>query len=52
MLVEQGRAERDARYVAVLTGHGLKDPGLAVEQFAAPQPVPAEMGAIVKWLGW
>ncbi len=52
MLVEQGRAARDARYVAVLTGHGLKDPGLAVEQFAAPQPVPAEIGAIVKWLGW
>jgi threonine synthase len=52
MLVEQGRAERDARYVAVVTGHGLKDPGLAVEQFAAPQPVPAEIGAIVRWLGW
>ncbi len=52
MLVEQGRAERDARYVAVVTGHGLKDPGLAVEQFAAPQPVPAEVGAIVRWLGW
>jgi threonine synthase len=52
MLIEQGRAERDARYVAVVTGHGLKDPGLAVEQFAAPQPVPAEIGAIVKWLGW
>ncbi|MFL5800519.1 MAG: threonine synthase [Roseiflexaceae bacterium] len=52
MLVEQGRAVRDARYVAVLTGHGLKDPGLAVEQFAAPQPVPAEIGTIVKWLGW
>ncbi len=52
MLIEQGRAERDARYVAVLTGHGLKDPGLAVEQFAAPQPVSADLGAIVKWLGW
>ena len=52
MLVEQGRAERDARYVAVVTGHGLKDPGLAVEQFAAPQPVPAEVGEIVRWLGW
>jgi threonine synthase len=52
MLIEQGRAGTDARYVAVLTGHGLKDPGLAVEQFAAPQPVPAEIGAIVKWLGW
>jgi threonine synthase len=52
LLIEQRRAEKDARYVAVLTGHGLKDPGLAVEQFAAPQPVPAEIGAIVKWLGW
>lgn len=52
MLVKQGRAERDARYVAVVTGHGLKDPGLAVEQFAAPQAVPAEMDAILKWLGW
>jgi threonine synthase len=52
MLVEQGRADRDGRYVAVVTGHGLKDPGLAVEQFAAPQPVPAEIGAIVRWLGW
>ena len=52
MLVEQGRAEPDARYVAVLTGHGLKDPGLAVEQFAAPQAVPADMSSILKWLGW
>lgn len=51
MLLEQGRADHDACYVAVLTGHGLKDPELAVEQFAAPQPIPAEMGAIVKWLG-
>jgi threonine synthase len=52
MLIEQGRAERDARYVTVLTGHGLKDPGLAVEQFAKPEPVPTDMGSIVKWLGW
>ena len=52
MLIEQGRAAKDGCYVAVLTGHGLKDPDLAVEQFAAPQPVPAEIGAIVKWLGW
>ncbi len=52
LLIEQGRADPDARYRAVLTGHGLKDPGLAVEQFAVPQPVPAEIGAIVQWLGW
>ncbi len=51
-LAAEGRAPADARYVAVLTGHGLKDPGLAVEQFVAPAPVPAEMNAIVRWLGW
>ena len=52
MLIEQGRAARDACYVAVLTGHGLKDSGLAVEQFSAPQSMPADTGAIVKWLDW
>jgi threonine synthase len=51
-LVQQGRADRDARYVAVLTGHGLKDPGLAVEQFAAPQAVQATLPAIAQALGW
>jgi threonine synthase len=52
MLIEQGRADRDGCYVAVLTGHGLKDPGLAVEQFEKPEPIPADMGAIVRWLGY
>jgi threonine synthase len=51
-LIQQGRAEPDARYVAVLTGHGLKDPGLAVEQFATPQAVPATLPAIAQALGW
>ncbi len=52
MLVQQQRVAPDGRYVAVVTGHGLKDPGLAVEQFAAPQAVPADLGAITRWLGW
>jgi threonine synthase len=52
MLIEQGRAERDGCYVAVLTGHGLKDPGLAVEQFEKPEAIPADMNAIVRWLGY
>ncbi|MDP9313672.1 MAG: threonine synthase [Chloroflexota bacterium] len=51
-LVQQGAAPPDARYVAVLTGHGLKDPGLAVEQFSPPQPVPPSMTAIERVLGW
>jgi threonine synthase len=52
MLVEQGRVVRDACYVAVLTGHGLKDPDLAVKQFSVPDPVPTEIDAIVQRLGW
>jgi threonine synthase len=52
MLVAQGRAARDACYVAVLTGHGLKDADLAVKQFRVPDPVPAELDAIVQQLGW
>jgi threonine synthase len=51
-MIQQGEVEADARYVAVLTGHGLKDPGLAVEQFAAPVPVAASMEAIERALGW
>ncbi len=51
-LIQQGRAAPTARYVAVLTGHGLKDPSLAVEQFAAPTPVPATLTAIEQALGW
>lgn len=51
-LVAQGRTEPDKQYVAVVTGHGLKDPSLAVEQFAVPKAVPADMDAIVQWLGW
>jgi threonine synthase len=50
-LVEAGLVDRDGTYVAVLTGHGLKDPNTAVEQFAAPEPIPAEMNAIAHWLG-
>lgn len=52
MLIEQGRADRDACYVAVLTGHGLKDPSLAIEQFSVPEPVSTNLDAIVRWLGW
>ncbi len=51
MLVNQGRVEPNGTYVAVLTGHGLKDPNTAVDQFATPEPVPAHMDAITKWLG-
>ncbi len=51
-LVHQGHTDPQMRYVAVLTGHGLKDPGLAVEQFTPPTPVPATLPAIEHALGW
>ena len=50
-LVQNGQVDRDGTYVAVLTGHGLKDPNTAVDQFATPEPIPANLDAIVKWLG-
>lgn len=51
MLVQQQRVDPAGTYVAVLTGHGLKDPNTAVDQFAAPEPVAANMDAITNWLG-
>jgi threonine synthase len=51
MLVSQQRVDPAGTYVAVLTGHGLKDPNTAVDQFATPEPVPANMDAITHWLG-
>jgi threonine synthase len=34
------------RIVCVLTGHGLKDPGTALDQSGAVVPCAAEIGAI------
>lgn len=51
-VIADGRARGNARFVAVLTGHGLKDPSTAVEQFAAPEPIAADLGAIRGALGW
>jgi threonine synthase len=34
------------RVVFVATGHGLKDPGIVTESFAAPETVPARLSAI------
>ncbi len=36
--------------VVVLTGHGLKDPGTAVEQAATPITLPAELEALDRYL--
>lgn len=38
--------------VCVLTGHGLKDPDIAIGQIAVPTPVDAEYGAVRAELGF
>ncbi len=51
-VVADKRIAGNARFVAVITGHGLKDPGMAVEQFEAPTPIKSELNAIRAALGW
>ncbi len=51
-LIHAGRNDGKGRFVAVVTGHGLKDPELAVKQFAAPEPVAADLGSVEALLGW
>jgi threonine synthase len=36
--------------VCILTGHGLKDPGTAVDQASAPITLPADIGALEEYL--
>ena len=38
--------------VCTLTGHGLKDPGTALDGIGAPEPVPATLEAVLVRLGW
>ena len=41
---------RDKTAVCVLTGHGLKDPGTAIEMAAAPVSLPADLAALEDYL--
>jgi threonine synthase len=49
-LLKHGVAE-GSTVVCVLTGHGLKDPDIAIGQIAVPTPVDADYGAIRAELG-
>ncbi|MFZ0666185.1 MAG: threonine synthase [Acidimicrobiales bacterium] len=44
-------APRDATVVCVLTGHGLKDPDLAISQITVPSAVDADEGSVRDALG-
>lgn len=43
---------RVLRVTCILTGHGLKDPDRAIKSVAQPQTVKAELGAILKEIGY
>ena len=40
----------DATVVCVLTGHGLKDPDIAISQISVPTVVDADLGAVLEEL--
>lgn len=49
--IEQGEIDpRGKTAVCILTGHGLKDPGTAVNQASSPINLPAEIGALEAYL--
>jgi threonine synthase len=50
-LVENGEIDEDERVVCVTTGHGLKDPDVAVKMSEKPIEVDAEIEAIERVLG-
>jgi threonine synthase len=50
-LVENGEIDKDERVVCVTTGHGLKDPDVAVRMSEKPLEVDAEVEAIERALG-
>ncbi len=50
-LVGRGKIGKGVKVVAVLTGHGLKDPDTAVEMIKRPDPVPAELDVVVDEIG-
>lgn len=50
-LVENGEIDKDERVVCVTTGHGLKDPDVAVRTSEKPLEVDAQVEAIERVLG-
>ncbi len=49
-LGEDGDVPESARVVCVLTGHGLKDPDIAISQISVPTPVDADLHAVLAQL--
>ncbi|HAH87453.1 MAG TPA: threonine synthase [Armatimonadetes bacterium] len=51
-LASAGFFKEPATVVCVLTGHGLKDPDMAIKMASKPITVPANMDALMKVLGY
>jgi len=50
-LLELGKIDKDEAVVCVATGHGLKDPDIAIKISEKPLEIEAEIGSIEKLLG-
>jgi threonine synthase len=46
-VAEDGRLPRGSLVVCTVTGHGLKDPGIALRGVAEPEPTPVDPAAVV-----
>jgi threonine synthase len=49
--IEAGEIDRASSVVCVSTGHGLKDPDVAISQSAKPRTIEASLDALQKLLG-
>ncbi len=45
------RKKRQTTVVCILTGHGLKDPGCAIDSITMPKPLPPSLSAVSKAVG-
>jgi threonine synthase len=50
-LAKKGYFRKDSTVVCVLTGHGLKDPEIAVKVARPPRVVPPKLGPVLSAIG-
>ena len=50
-LCEQGKLEKDAKVVSVVTGNGLKDVANAIKACGEPISIPSDMNLLLKAFG-
>lgn len=50
-MAEQEKLKKDSKVVAVLTGHGLKDPDTAMAEISSPEPIEAAVDKVLARAG-